>query len=38
MIGVPDSLIHQEKRMTDQTRKAEQFRAIAYSRKAARPL
>ena len=28
MIGVPDSLIHQEKNMADQMRKAEQFRAL----------
>jgi 2-methylisocitrate lyase-like PEP mutase family enzyme len=28
MIGVPDSLIHQEKKVTDQTRKVEQFRAL----------
>jgi methylisocitrate lyase len=28
MIGVPDSLIHQKKKMADQRRKAEQFRAL----------
>ena len=28
MIGVPDSLIHQEKSVADQMRKAEQFRAL----------